>query len=426
MEEKREELEILMETIDEKQKEVDNIQAENAELKIKVQELRSNLKKERIVNSLQKLNTVGEIVREKPVVDISQYNEEHQELIKTLKNKIEDTAKKADQNKDFNQGLEKEIYGLIASNSEMENKLQLTELKIKQSRRAQQSMNSEAEMIRSQIHSIEGDISSISRDMRSNDKKISTMTQKKAMTLSTERSPESLDKEIESVKLQIESCRIRIDELEEVKNNLDEEIKAMDESREQQMSHYSNIIGWQEEKQNLTNQRNSFKNALLELKRTNAESDTNVSTLQKRYGILRNLYLKWKKEDLSQFEQEANNDSALTIDSLLSKITALKQKSENGENNQSSISKTPDRSNMKFKYENGDKNDRSAGIKKLEEKINQIQIEYDRKLNTYRTNEYLHKNSIDQQRVLMFDQETDLINKINDTKLKIALKKLNQ
>lgn len=429
MDEKRDELENLMQTIDEKQAEVDKIQAANATLKIKAQQLQTELMKKRIINSQQNLNTIGRIVSKTPEVDISQFNSEHQDLINQMKNQIQIKSKEAEQNNEFNQGLEKEITSLISTNSEIENNLLMTQLKIKQSRRAQQSMNSETESIKTRINSIKTSIATLTREIKTDDKRIAKMSMKKANTILTEKSPESLMKELESIKIRIVECQDRIDTLQEMQDNIEDEAKASQEQTEQQLKHYTALIGWQEEKTKLTKERNSLKQQVTELKKANAESDSSVSTLQKRYGILRSLIIKWEKEDLTDYEKEANEDSAITIDSLLAKISAIKQRNsplQNTDNSQRKTPKTPDRANMNFNYTDNTPKDKSLEIKKLEEKINQLQLELDRKLGTYRTNEYLRKESIDNQRVLMFDQEQEIINRIQDTKLKIALKKLGQ
>ena len=232
--------------------------------------------------------------------------------------------------------------------------------------------------------------------------------------------PDALRKTIESVRTQTQEAQYRIDMLKDQLLNMNSDSKERTDKLQREHKNIQGLIGWDEEKKYLQDEKAKLKTKLNNLKEKSPSSDTQIQTLQKRYLALKALDRKWGKTDLSTFEADA--DSSPDIDSLLQKAQP-----------KSTPSKAIDRKGQQTptgtplnKQQNGSNDtikDKKPAVDKLETKVSAMRNELDRKLTMFRTDEKTRVTSIEDQRRNMFDAEEKLINKIQETQLKIAIKK---
>ena len=423
------ELEQIMEKIEKKQAEIDEIQEQNAALKQQVQQLQSEIATSKIVNKTVSLNVIktrSQNENNESEIDLSLFNGEHKDLLNEIQNQIIKLQQKTLKRTNKNSNIENEILLLISENSEIENQTENFKLKIKQAKREQKSLQDDIQFKQSQIKSMDDDIATIKRSMKDAETSIIVLTNRKNSLANGPNSPAALQKEIETVTIQTYEAQNRIDELEDNLHNMTDASNERTQQQQKEKEKVTGLIGWDEERSMLQEEKESLRDQLQKLKSQTPKTDSKIQLLQKRYNGLRTLARKWgKSEDLPTYEADA--DEAPDIDTLLQ--TALSRQNSNSDD---SIKGTPVRSSQntphgtplaKQNVASETMRERKPQLDKLEGKITSMKSELDRKLTMFRTDEKYKVTSIEDQRKNMFDVEEQLINKIQETQLKIALKK---
>ena len=402
------ELDRLMDEIEKKTTEIEEISQHNTELNQEVQKLQSQIMSAKIVNKTVSLNSIRkpDTNNEIEEIDESAFNNEHKDLLNEMRNKINETRLRTEENNGANEELEKEVLALISQNSEFERDVENFKMKIKHSKREQKMLEGDIQMKQNRLKAITDEISEITRAMRAADASVLELTNRKETLTAASNSKETLLKEINSLTTQSQECQVRIDMINASIADTEDQINEINEKQKQEDDRLNMIIGWDEEKKSLVEEKNALKEELDNLKKVTAKSDAEMQKLQKRYNGIRVLAKKWGKTDLSSFEEDAGN--APDIDVLLARA----------------IPKQADVIKSQAAAKDAE-NQRRQTIEKLESKINSLKGELERKLVLFRKDEQSRISSIDETRKKMFDTEDELITKIQETNIKIAQKKQN-
>lgn len=393
LQEKKDELEDIQNQIEDQFEKFEKLKRENAALTIHVEEARHQNKVGKIIESSNFNNNVE--------FDISYINQEHQDYIKNLLNKILELQLMCDE---FEKDPFKiEFKYLIQDNTELDIQIQQANLELSRLYQHRILLQNQIELSRKLINNDNQIRKTLSRQLLDMQSSIVELNQKLDAIENQQGGLIEIENSSKNYKQKIVEITIENEVLDQQINSCKEEVKKENEKREQLINKMKESI--QKELNDKSEELQTLEENYQKIKISNNEIEAQYHKHLSRYQQLLPYMKKWNKKNIiwTSITNKRNN-----VDELLLELSKLNNKrAKNVDSMRKSLKRISSENDKLLIDVSKKQNEFSNSLIRLH---NQIQI-LQKKVSTKRT--------------LSTEQETDLVAQIKNVKLQIAQSRID-